>query len=126
MVSSRAWPLKRIAQAILFLIALAVLSGCHVRPQLYYWGSYEGLIYDMYLNPGEAEPGVQIVRLTEDIQRCESEGMRVPPGVHAHLGYMYFVQGNQPLALREFETERALFPESTKFINGLIARLKRN
>jgi hypothetical protein len=108
--------------------ALAVasgLSGCAEKPpQIYRWGIYEELVYDMYAKPGTADPDTQVVRLSEDISRTESEGKRVPPGVHAHLGYMYYLSGNAEAALDEFATERALFPESTTFIDGIVKRLR--
>ena len=112
--------------AILCLLLLASLSGCKRTPPLYAWGSYEGQIYAMYINPGEAEPGIQIDRLTEDIERAGLEGKRTPPGVHAHLGYLYYTQGNVQAALAEFATEKALFPESATFIDGMVARLKKS
>ena len=106
--------------------ALAFLSACASKPPLYQWGAYEDLIYDMYAKPGKAEPGVQIVKLTEDIERAHAEGKRVPPGVHAHLGYMYYTQGNAAAAAQEFATERELFPEAGTFIDGMLARMKKD
>lgn len=106
------------------LSAAMAAAGCaHREPPLYRWGSYENLVYDMYVNPGKAEPGVQIVKLTEDIQRANAEGQRVPPGVHAHLGYMYYIQGNEGEAMREFAEERELFPESAVFVDGILRRM---
>jgi len=105
----------------------AMLAGCaQTRPPLYRWGAYEDLIYDMYENPGKAEPGEQITRLTGDIERTHAEGKRVPPGVHVHLGYMYYIQGNESAALEEFNTERELFPESATFVDGMIGRIKKD
>jgi hypothetical protein len=49
----------------------------------------------------------------------------VPPGVHAHLGYMYYLQGNTGAAYQEFMTERELFPESATFVNGIQQRLRK-
>jgi hypothetical protein len=48
----------------------------------------------------------------------------VPPGVHAHLGYMYYLSGNAEAAFDEFATERALFPESATFVDGVFERLR--
>ena len=110
---------------VLCIAAPLILSACaQSKPPLYRWGAYENLLYDMYARPGKAEPGVQIARLTEDIERTHAEGKRVPPGVHAHLGYMYYTQGNETAALEEFATERELFPESATFIDGMESRLR--
>jgi len=105
---------------------LACLAGCQSTGSLYAWGSYEEMVYDMYVNPGKAEPGVQIVTLKEDIEKAETGGVRTPPGVHAHLGYLYYTQGNVADALAEFSAERELFPESATFIDGMVARLQNN
>jgi len=112
--------------ALICMASLVFLSACASKPPLYQWGAYEELIYDMYANPGKAEPGVQIVKLTEDIERAYAEGQRVPPGVHAHLGYMYYTQGNTSAAAQEFATERELFPESGTFIDGMLARMQKD
>jgi len=112
---------------IIVLAVVIFVSGCATRsPQLYQWGSYEGLVYDMYTHPGKAEPGVQIIKLSEDIQRASAEGKRVAPGIHAHLGYMYLIQGNSDSAVAEFTLERELYPESTVFIDGMLNRLSQN
>jgi hypothetical protein len=111
---------------ILALTVALLAAGCaETEAPLYRWGNYENLIYDMYVNPGEAEPGIQIAKLTEDIQRANAEGKRVPPGVHAHLGYMYYTQGNPGEALQEFALERELYPESAVFIEGMLSRRKK-
>ena len=112
------------ARLVPLAIVAGLASGCAEKPQIYRWGVYEELIYAMYAEPGAADPDVQVVRLSEDIDRTHSEGKRVPPGVHAHLGYMYYLAGDADAALNEFATERALFPESEVFIDGIFARLR--
>jgi hypothetical protein len=49
----------------------------------------------------------------------------VPPGYHAHLGYLYYQSGKADQALQSFETEKQLFPESTRFMDLLISRMTR-
>lgn len=122
---SVAEPLMRREQAILAGAAMAVVlaSGCAQQPLIYRWGVYEELVYEMYAKPGKADPGTQVARLAEDIARTQAEGKRVPPGVHAHLGYMYYLQGNSDAAYAEFVAERELFPESTTFVDGILRRL---
>lgn len=48
----------------------------------------------------------------------------MPPGFHAHLGYLYFQFGKFDQAWQELETEEAEFPESAVFINRLLTNLK--
>lgn len=109
--------------ATMIVVAVVLLTGCAEKQALYRWGVYEALLYDLYAKPGRADPGTQVVKLSEDVTRTQAEGKRVPPGVHAHLGYMYYLQGNTAEAQRQFATERARFPESSTFIDGILKRL---
>ncbi len=102
--------------------ALSALTGCAGK-SIYYWGRYEELLYEMHAKPGTADPETQIAKLTEDIGKAHAEGKPVPPGVHAHLGYMYYQQGNLASAEQEFETEKHLFPESTVLLDGFLKRM---
>jgi len=113
--------------ATLSAVALAlIMSGCSGQSSaLYRWGDYESVLYDMYIRPGKADPTTQIARLTEDITRTQGAGQRVPPGVHAHLGYLYYGQGQLDAAYEEFTTEKSLFPESAHFVDGILARMKK-
>jgi len=107
--------------------AAVVLTGlgCTSTKPLYYWGHYEDLVYDMYVHPGEADPATQVALLNEDIQKAESSNQPVAPGVHAHLGYMYYLQGDLDAAYAQFAAERELYPESAVFIDGMIDRMGR-
>lgn len=104
-----------------------MLTGCASQQSqsLYRWGEYENLIYTMYKRPGEAEPGRQVQQLSADIERTEAEGKQVPPGVHAQLGYMQYMQGNAGEAAEQFAIERRLYPESTTFMTTFIERIER-
>lgn len=99
-------------------------SACTQQQPLYRWGVYEQLIYDMHAKPGSADPATQIAKLTEDVERTKAEGKNVPPGVHAHLGYLYYTQGQTSLAAEELTIEKQLFPESAVFIDGMLARMQ--
>jgi len=119
---SRSIEMRPLVACILMLLIL-FLPGCSTRKPLYQWGEYEDLVYDMYVKPGEADPATQVAKLTEDIQKMHDAGYQAPPGIHAHLGYMQYLQGNAGVAITEFEIEKTLYPESSVFIDGLIRRL---
>lgn len=107
------------------ITAALLVTGCAAtKPPIYRWGDYEQLVYEMYATPGKADPGVQVAKLSADIERTHAEGKRVPPGVHAHLGYMYYIQGNEGAAINEFYTEKQLFPESGILIDRMLNRLQ--
>ncbi|SBS35631.1 hypothetical protein MAQ5080_03227 [Marinomonas aquimarina] len=106
-------------------VALTLLvSGCSSTQPTFYWGNYEPLIYSMYMEPGRADSGTQIALLTEDIERAAAKGIRIAPGIHAHLGYMYALQGNMAQAKSEFLIEKSLFPESSVLVDGMLQRLQ--
>lgn len=108
------------------LLALLVLtaSGCATRSDHYYWGHYEPLIYAMYLRPGTADAPTQIDKLTADIEQANSLGKPVPPGVYAHLGFMYAIAGKMGNAEEAFNREKALYPEATVLIDGMMQRAR--
>ena len=104
---------------------IVVLAGC-ASPEttVYRWGIYENLMYLAHSDPGEADAITQAQRLGEDIARTQAEDKRVPPGVHAHLGYLHYSLGDWESARAHFMRERELFPESATFINGILSRMK--
>lgn len=111
----------------LLLICSALASGCVSAPSgHYYWGHYEELILEMYIEPGSADPLTQIEKLNEDLQQAESLGKPVPPGLYAHLGLMYAMNGNASESEAAFLLERELFPESAVLIDGMMERALRN
>jgi hypothetical protein len=105
-------------------VLIVLLIGC-ATPTLYSWGHYEELIYISYAAPGKVPPQMQVEKLEEDYQKARAENKRMPPGFHAHLGYLYFQLGKLDQAQQELETERADFPESAVFIDRLLANLKK-
>ncbi len=107
-----------------FLTALfcATTLGCAQQNTLYRWGSYEDGLYQNLVRRTE-DPATQAVRLAADVARTEAEGKRVPPGAHAHLGWLLYSTGDSQGARTHLETEKSLFPESTKMVDVMLGRL---
>jgi len=110
----------------LALVGIFLMVGCATNKDIYYWGDYEELIHDAYMKPGSADSATQIEKLTTDIQKAESKGKRVAPGIYAHLGFLYAVEGKNSQSKAAFKQEEALFPESTVFIEGMLNRARQN
>ncbi len=109
----------------LLLTSLAVpvlFTGCR-SPDVYYWGHYEDLVYTTYAKPDKAPPEMQVQIMEEDLQKAISANKPVPPGFHAQLGYLYYQLGKADLARQEFENEKKQFPESTVFMDRMLANL---
>ena len=105
-------------------MATVLLVGCVTpQPPLYRWGEYEDIIYAGYKNPGSSDPVTDGQLLAADMARTEAEGKQIPPGLRIHLGYLYFEQGRDDEARALFEMEKQAFPESTVFVDGMLARI---
>ncbi len=115
----------RLRRVLCIVVLVGSASGCTNSKPLYYWGDYEDLLYSRFVNPGEADPTTQVIKLSQDIQIAQDNGQRVPPGIHAQLGYMLYLQGNGDAALQALKTEKALYPEASVFVNRMIERLTR-
>lgn len=103
-----------------------LLTGCATnQKEMYYWGEYEQLIRAAYVEPGSADPQTQIEKLSADIQKGESLGKKVAPGIYAHLGFLYAVQGKNSQSKASFLEEKSLYPESAVFIDGMLNRTKK-
>ncbi|MOA60816.1 hypothetical protein D3C78_1858050 [compost metagenome] len=44
----------------------------------------------------------------------------MPPGYHAQLGLIYSSLGKDDQMIQQFQTEKALFPESAKYMDFLM------
>jgi len=111
---------------VVSLVAVTLLYGCGGGSKnLYYWGHYEDSIFDMYIEPGKTSIADEILRLEEQIEKTDVSEMFVPPGLHAHLGYLYVTEGDYATAIIHFQAEKVKFPESANFIDGMIERMKK-
>jgi hypothetical protein len=108
------------------IVGAMLLTGCAApSTSLYQWGSYQTQVYNLYNDPGKVPVEAQIEKLEADYQVARSANKSVPPGYHAHLGYLYFQAGKKDQALQSFQTEKGLFPESAVFMDRLMAQLKK-
>ena len=105
------------------LLALPLLmTGCR-SPDVYYWGRYENLVYGAYVKPDKFPPELQARTMEEDMHKSASANKPVPPGFHAHLGYLYYQIGKTDLSRQQFLAEKTQFPESSVFVDRMLANL---
>ncbi len=109
----------------ILLSALLLLVGCDEGPKpLYHYEDYSARYYDFKKNPSPESAAKLTQTLEKIIERApQSASRRVPPGIHAHLGYMYLQQGALSAARVQFEHEKAAYPEATRFMDRLIAQI---
>lgn len=103
-------------------ILCAALSGCQTT--LFEWGSYEASLQRMYSPKYELVVGEEIQVLSKEIERTQRRKRRVPPGKIAHLGYLYALLEDYASARDCFQAEKGIYPESSVFMDGTLARMK--
>jgi hypothetical protein len=99
-------------------ISTLLLSGC--TRELFYWGDYEDTLFERYV---QNDPTQTEAQLQELIAEANSSNGRVAPGIYADYGFMLFTRGDKNGAIRSFEQERKLYPESTILMTSLIDRV---
>lgn len=117
---------RHVLAAMLAAAPLAV-SACTAAPQAdqYHYGSYDACVAGLCRDPGGEHLQEEIRSLSGDIEKARVQGKTIAPGVHAHLGYLYYLGGNYESAALEFTAEKELFPESAVFIDGMLARMRK-
>lgn len=106
-------------------VALALmLGGCVTAPKpLYEWGGYQKQVYAHFKNDGSAEQ--QIIALEQSIEKAIAHGTTPPPGFFAHLGLLHLSVGHDDKAAQAWIKEKALFPESTQYMDFLLGNMKK-
>ena len=118
---TRELAMKKILIAASILLAV---SGCKTTTEpLYYYGQYNNAVYS-YFKAEDVTVEQQITTLEEVIQTASAKNKAIAPGIHAHLGMLYFETGNSSLGIKHFEQEKALFPESEQYIDFLLKSAK--
>lgn len=98
-----------------------LLTGCatQVTEAGYFWGNYSTTLYDYTKSPSEETLEAHVTELREIIEASDERELKVPPGIHAELGFMLSKQGKDELAPQHFAQEIELYPESRIFIERL-------
>ncbi|CAG9168480.1 hypothetical protein LMG23992_01150 [Cupriavidus laharis] len=98
-----------------------LLAGCAGPQPLYQWEGYQVQVYEYF--KGESKEA-QITALEEGLQKIKAKGGTVPPGYHAQLGMLYLNIGKGDQMIKEFQTEKTLFPEATPYMDFLLRNVK--
>ena len=108
---------------VLFVVFFTTLflGGCKTTEPSYYYGSYQTAVYS-YFKASEVGASQQIEMLEGIIEQARGKGKPVAPGVHAHLGMLYFNTGNASLGQVNFDIEKTLFPESAAYLDFLMKK----
>ena len=105
------------------LVLVSLLAGCQSTKPLYHYGKYQSGLYEHFKAEDNAV-GQQIDDLTKTIAKAEQNKLKVAPGIHAHLGYLYLKTGQNDLGFQHLNQEKVLFPESAAYIDFLLKNAK--
>jgi hypothetical protein len=118
--------MRRVLPARGLLAMAAVLStGCATPPAtLYDWGTYPQALA-LHLRQSGGDAARQASWLEEQLQRAAGAARAAPPGLHAHLALLHTQLGNEALALRHLQAEKALYPEAGPYMDFLLRNARR-
>jgi hypothetical protein len=108
------------------LLASIIFVGCASQQRMYNYGNYSQTLYSFEKNKNEETMLIHKQELEKIIAESESKNLPVPPGIYAELGYIYLKANKKsPEAIKLFQAEATLYPESKYFMERLIIRAKK-
>lgn len=113
-------------KAVFFLLGMVMflMGGCAVQKPMYEYANYSQSYYQLKQNGDEQTSAQWKASLEEVISMSNAEALRIPPGIHANLGYLYLKVNDADRAIDYFEAEKLLYPESTVFMDKLIKKAR--
>lgn len=109
----------------LLAMAAVLSAGCATPPAtLYDWGTYPQALA-LHLRQSGGDAARQASQLEEQLQRAGGVARAAPPGLHAHLALLHTQLGNEALALRHLQAEKALYPEAAPYMDFLMRNARR-
>jgi len=116
----------KLYQFISFVAILLITAGCASHNTALY--NYENYSENYYadVKAHNAESQLQLQKSIEQaIENAnDSQSGRVAPGLYANLGYIYLKEGQNKKAIESFKKEKALYPESAKFMDRMIKKVE--
>lgn len=103
---------------VLAIALLLAATACAGPQTLYDWGDYQRV--SLLETRGSLSDQAYADALLKIITNAETTG-KVPPGLYAEYGFALLELGNRAGAVEWFAKERAKWPESTVFMDRLIA-----
>lgn len=115
--------MKRIIVWFMICLGSLYLAGCKPK-QMYYFGDYSKTLYGYEKNQNDESLLKHKQELERVISESETRALPVPPGIYAELGYINLNANSLKEAIRLFQMESQLYPESRLLMNRLIQSAK--
>jgi len=106
----------------IIIVLLLFIVGC-AAPGMYYWGDYSSTLYNHKKQLTEESYSKHKNSLLDVIDQSAELDTKVPPGIYAELGFIFYQEGDIITGKKYFELEVELYPESAYFINQMIVRI---
>lgn len=116
--------MKNLILIFIVLSFIAILSGCAPPSKMYHYGNYSQTLYYCEKNQDEKSLVNHRHELEEIIIQSEVKKLPVPPGIYAELGYIHLKNNTLKEAIKLFELESKLYPESSLLMGRLIDNAK--
>lgn len=113
----------KVRQFFPFALLVIFSTGC-AAPKMYHWGTYSETLYASKKTSTEENLLKHKQNLEAIIEESQKRDLRVPPGVYAELGYIYFRQSKNDEAIKYFQLEEKLYPESQILMQRLTQAAK--
>jgi hypothetical protein len=101
------------------LLCCLAFIGCAPK-RMYYFGNYSKTLYSLDKNRNDESLLAHKQDLETIITESKSRNLPVPPGIYAELGYINLKSNNSKEAIRLFQAESQLYPESRHLMDRLI------
>ncbi len=101
---------------------MLLISGCSSHKPMYEYADYSENFYGMKKDATPEAAAEWKNSLEESIKRSNARAIRIPPGINANLGYLYLKANDTAKAISYFKAEKALYPESSVFMDKLIKK----
>lgn len=105
----------------LLSLSAILLSGCASKT-LYEWGNYDEWLYENYKHPkNDEELYVDLTALITEYESRENPAVKpMAPGLYAEYGFLLMRRGENKRAIKYYNKEKALWPESAVFMDSMI------
>ncbi len=113
---------RKLIVFVVFLTSI-LFAGCMPK-QMYYYGNYSQTLYAFEKYQNEETLVNHKQELEKVISESEVRNLPVPPGIYAELGYINLKANNSQEAIKLFQTESQLYPESKHLMDRLIQSAK--
>jgi hypothetical protein len=90
---------------------------------MYAWEDFPEQQYAQLAHEGTSSIEDQTRALEAQAEKARAGNAALPPGFRAHLGYLYLKAGNPGRARELFQAEKVAFPESSPYMDRLLAKL---